>query len=58
MERDFETNEITFQKGEQCGILMRDAISKNFKDLKGRDSRPFEGADVADQVILRMEVSS
>jgi len=57
MERAFETNEITFQKGEQCGIPVKDAIAKSFKGLKNRDSRPFEGADVADQAILRMEVS-
>lgn len=49
---------ITFRKGDQCGILVRDAISKRFEGLERRDSRPFEGVDVADQVTLRIEVSS
>jgi len=49
--------EITFKKGERCGIPVKDAISGDFRDLEGRDSRPFEGVDVADQVTLRLEVS-
>lgn len=48
---------ITFRKGDRCGIPVKDAISKCFEDLKGRDSRPFEGVDIADQATLRIEVS-
>ena len=59
MERNFEAIKITFQKGELCGIPVKDAISKNHEGLKGRDSRPFEGSkDVAHSVTLRIEVSS
>lgn len=53
----FDPMKITFRKAGQCGILVRDAISKNFRDLERRDSRPFEGVDIADQVTLRIEVS-
>ncbi|KAF9654137.1 hypothetical protein BDM02DRAFT_3086137 [Thelephora ganbajun] len=51
----FEPKKITFRKGEHCGVPVRDAISKHYEDLERRDSRPFEGVDVADQVILRID---
>jgi hypothetical protein len=54
----FEPMKITFRKGDRCGIPVRDAISKRFEGLKGRDSRPFEGVHTADQATLRIEVSS
>lgn len=49
---------IAFRKADRCGILVKDAIAKHFEGLKGRDSRPFEGVDIADQATLRIEVSS
>ncbi|KAF9645446.1 hypothetical protein BDM02DRAFT_3131066 [Thelephora ganbajun] len=51
----FEKKEITFRKGGLCGIPVRDGILKRFEGLEGRDSRPFEGVDVADQVVLRID---
>lgn len=53
----FEPMEITFRKGGTCGIPVRDGISKHFSGLEKRDSRPFEGVDVAEQCTLRIEVS-
>lgn len=54
----FEPMKITFRKAGQCGILVRDGISKNFRDLVGRDSRPFQDVEIVDQVTLRIEVST
>ena len=54
----FEPMTITFRKADRCGIAVRDAISKRFEGLQGRDTRPFEGVDIADQATLRIEVSS
>ena len=53
----FEPMEITFRKGGICGIPVRDGVSKHFSGLERRDSRPFEGVDVAEQCTLRIEVS-
>ena len=53
----FERKTITFRKEGKCGILVKDGISKNYKDLEGRDSRPFEGVDVSDVPTVRIEVS-
>ena len=50
--------EIIFRKNGICGIPVQDGVSKKFRDLQNRDSRPFENAtDVSDQVTLRLEVS-
>lgn len=57
MEGVFEPKKITFQKGNQCGILVKDAVLKRFEGLTKRDTRPFEGVDIADQCTLRIEVS-
>lgn len=50
--------EIIFRKKDRCGIPVRDGISKCFRDLQGRDSRPFDGINVADVANLRIEVST
>lgn len=58
MDRNFTRRAITFRRGGRCGILVKDAIDRNFRDLERRDSRPFEDVDdVADQPTLRIEVS-
>ena len=50
---------VTFRKAGQCGILVRDAISKDFRDLEERDLRPFQNVvGIAAQATLRIEVSS
>ena len=54
----FTPMKITFRKAGQCGILVRDAISKDFRDLEGRDLRPFRDVGIAAQATLRIEVSS
>ena len=53
----FTTHEITFRKEGVCGISVRDGILKRYSGLERRDSRPFEGMDVADSCTLRIEVS-
>jgi len=53
----FEPKTITFRKGEKCGIPVRDGISKNYRDLGGRDSWPFEGLNVSEMPTVRIEVS-
>lgn len=53
----FEAKQIMFRSGGICGIPVKDGISRLFGDLEDRDSRPFEGVEVADQVTLRIEVS-
>ena len=52
----FEQMEIVFRKGGRCGFPVRDGVSRRFQGLEGRDSRPFEGVQVADQATLRLEV--
>ena len=58
MDGFFEPKKITFRKGGRCGILVKDAVLRSYEGLENRDSRPFEGVDIADQVTLRIEVSS
>lgn len=53
----FQAITITFRKELLCGILIRDGISKHYQGLDGRDSGPFENADVADVACLRINVS-
>ena len=54
----YEAKKVAFRKGNQCGILVGDAVLKRYEGLENRDSRPFEGIDVADQGTLRIEVST
>ena len=58
MERIFKPRRITFRKGGQCGIPVKDGILGIFESLEDRDSWPFSGIDIADQPALRIEVSS
>jgi hypothetical protein len=53
----FEEQQVIFRKGGLRGISIRDGCSKNYSGLERRDSRPFEGVDVADSCTLRIEVS-
>ena len=53
----FDPKKITFRKGGKCGISVQDGISQNYRDLEGRDSRPFDGVDVSDVPTVRIEVS-
>ena len=53
----FEAKDIVFLKGGVCGFPVRDGASKRFQGLEQRDSRPFEGVEVADQATLRIEAS-
>lgn len=57
MERAFNGKTVTFEKGGRCGIPVRDAISKSYEGLEGRDSRPFQDFEVVEQPRLRIEVS-
>ena len=54
----FEPKKITFRKGGRCGIPVDGGISRDYRDLEGRDSRPFEVVDISDRPTLRIEVSS
>jgi len=54
----FEATVITFRKGGECGISVKDGISKRYSGLEGRDSRPFEGVNVSNLPALRINVSS
>ncbi|KAF9786706.1 hypothetical protein BJ322DRAFT_1051483 [Thelephora terrestris] len=51
----FEEQQVIFRKGGLRGISIRDGCSKNYSGLERRDSRPFEGVDVADSCTLRIE---
>jgi len=53
----FEATTIPFKKGRSCGILVKDGISKSYNGLELRDSRPFEGVNVANLPALRINVS-
>ena len=57
MGETFEAQEIFFRRAGFCGIPVRAWTFKRPQHLLQRDSRPFEGHDVPDQAILRIEVS-